>query len=583
MTGAPRRPFRSRLLYVILGAIGLIAASLMVALYNERQYDRQVAEAAQVQARVLAATASAALSFGDRSALQDYVDAVRANADVDAVGVFDEHGRLAASFTRSRLAQTLAETLRPENARGQVIVLAPVVQRGTRLGVVYLRSRKEPLLRRLGHYMGAGLLVAMASLMFLIMALDSRALRRANAELITLMAEREKAEAALRQSQKMEAVGRLTGGIAHDFNNMLGVVLGSVDLLLRRYLDDDPNARRLAQSALDGARRAAALTKRLLAFSRQQPLKPASVDVAKCVSDMSELLRRTLGDTVVVEAVAGAGLWRAHIDLPQLESAILNLAINARDAMPAGGKLTLESSNVYLDRAYAADDPEVTPGQYVMLAVTDSGSGIPPEVLGKVFEPFFTTKPPGHGTGLGLSQVHGFIRQSGGHVRIYSEVEVGTTIKLYLPRSTAEPEPARSAVASPSTANGRREKTVLLVEDEDGMRAFAQEALTELGYDVIAAPGAQAALELLDSHDDVSVLLTDVAMPQMNGRGLAEQALERAPQLRVVFMTGYTRDAIVHNGVLDVDARLVSKPFTVAELGAELEAALAAPASGVAR
>ncbi len=573
MNEGPRLPDRSRLLFVMLSVVCLIGASLVIALYSERQYKVQATQAARVQAEILAQTVTAALSFGDRTALQDYVSAVKANGDVDAVGVFDDGGRLVASFTRSHLAEQLSRTLRPETAPDRVIVLVPVEQKGVGLGTVYLRYRTEPILRRVGRYIGAGLLVLMASLMFLIMALDSRALRRANQNLVTQMEEREKAEAALRQSQKMEAVGRLTGGIAHDFNNMLGVVMGSLDLLLRRRLADDPQAARLAQAAMDAAGRAAALTKRLLAFSRLQPLKPTSVDVAKCVADMTELLRRTLGETIEVEAAAGGGLWRAHIDQPQLESAIVNLAINARDAMPEGGRLMLESSNVYLDRAYVGDDADIMPGQYVMLAITDNGSGIPPDIIGQVFEPFFTTKPAGLGTGLGLSQVHGFIRQSGGHVRIYSEVGVGTTIKLYLPRSASEAEPPK-AIASAAPSGQRNGLTVLLVEDEEGMRDFAREALTELGYDVLSAPLAADALDLLDAHPGVAILLTDVVMPQTNGRALAEEALKRSPSLKVVFMTGYTRNAIVHNGVLDADTHLVSKPFTIAELGAELEAAL---------
>jgi signal transduction histidine kinase len=459
---------------------------------------------------------------------------------------------------------------------GRVIVTAPVLQKGARLGTVYLRDRAQPLERRLARYAGAALLVAMAVLMFLIMALDSRALRRANRALVAQMAERAKAEEALRQSQKIEAMGRLTGGIAHDFNNMLAVVIGSLDLLIRRRLVKEPEGMRLAEGALDGARRGAALTQRLLAFSRLQPLKPTSVDIARSVNDVAEMLRRTLGEPVLIEAVAAGGLWQAHIDAAQLESTLVNLAINARDAMPEGGKLTIESSNVYLDRAYANRHDDVEPGQYVMVAVTDTGGGIAPDIIDNVIEPFFTTKPPGQGTGLGLSQAHGFIRQSGGHMRIYSEVGVGTTVKLYLPRSTAPAEPARLAPAKPRSAS-RRNLTVLLAEDEAGVRDFAEQALSELGFDVLAAASGAEALKILDGGPDVALLLTDVVMPEMNGRALADAAVKSVPALKVVFMTGYTRNAIVHNGVLDAGARLVNKPFTVAELGDELDAALNAP------
>jgi len=574
---AQRREWLSRL-WVLPGIIAFITASLAAALYSEGQYRAQLGEATLVQARILADTVTAALAFGDRTALQEYVGALRANSQVDAVGVFEEHGRLVASFTRSRLADRLDQARTAAEAPDQVIVFAPVVQGGVRLGTVYLRDRAEPWPQRASRYVAPGLLVLLALTMLLVMALDARALRRTNADLKTHIAEREKAEAALRQAQKMEAIGRLTGGIAHDFNNMLAIVLGSLDLLQNRKKQLDERTARLVQQAMDATQRAAALTQRLLAFSRLQPLKPTSADIAKTVSDMGEMLRRTLGETVAVETVQAGGLWRAQIDLPQLETAILNLAINARDAMPGGGRLTIETGNAYLDRAYAAAETEVTPGQYVMVAITDTGTGMSPDIVAQVFEPFFTTKPPGLGTGLGLSQVHGFIKQSGGHIRIYSEVGVGTTIRLYLPRSTAEPERPRLAPVA-SDPSLRRDVTVLVVEDETGVRDFAIEALSTLGYDVLSADRAPAALELLARHPEVSLLLTDVVMPEVNGRQLADAALKQRPDLKVVFMTGYTRNAIVHNGVLDVGAHLVSKPFTISQLAAELEATLAEEAA----
>jgi len=563
---------RYRLVMVLASVIAMVAASLLVATYNERQYRAQTSQAAKVQALVLADTVAAALSFGDRDSLLEYVDALRANNELDAVGVYDERGKLVASYSRSPLADRL-DALQPGSAHGQVAVIEPVIEKGSRLGAVYLRDRTDPPLRRIARYLGPGLLVAMALLMFLIMAIDSRTLVRANRTLSAEMAERAKAEAALRQSQKMEAIGRLTGGIAHDFNNMLAIVLGSLDLLVRRYPNAEPGLLKFADNAIAGAKRAAGLTQRLLAFSRLQPLNPKPADIAKSMNDMSDLLRRTLGENIIVETVSAGGLWRAHIDLAQLETAILNLAINARDAMPGGGKLTIETANTYIDRGYVTEDEDVTPGQYVLVAITDTGTGITPEVLTQVFEPFFTTKPQGLGTGLGLSQVHGFIKQSGGHIRIYSEVGHGTTVKLYLPRSTeagVEPRPA----LAPARTGQRRDVTVLLTEDEDGVRDFAVEALTELGYDVIAADGGAQALKLLDAHPEVSVLLTDVVMPEMNGRQLAEEALRRAPGLKVIFMTGYTRNAIVHNGVLDAGTHLVSKPFTLAQLATELDAVL---------
>jgi signal transduction histidine kinase/ActR/RegA family two-component response regulator len=565
---------RWRLVLIGVSVGLLIVGSLIIAGFDQRQYTRRATETATVQARILASTVTAALSFGDHEALREYVGALRADQNVEAVGVFDSRGRLAASFTRAKLADSLAHVKMPSHTPNQVIVLEPVSQDGIRLGAVYLRDRTEPLLTRLGRYIAPGLLVMMASMMFLVMGLDARRLRRANRALESEIKERAKAEIALRQSQKMEAIGRLTGGIAHDFNNMLAIVIGSLDLLLRGKLDSGERTQRLAEQARQGAQRAAALTQRLLAFARQQPLKPTSADINRNIQDIAALLQRTLGESIQIETVSSAGLWRAHIDLSQLETAIVNLAINARDAMPEGGKLTIEASNTYLDRAYAESQIEVAPGQYVMVAVSDTGTGIPPELHEQIFEPFFTTKPTGMGTGLGLSQVQGFIRQSNGHIRIYSEVGVGTTVKLYLPRSTTLPT-LGEAKATPAQASGRRNLSILVVEDEDGVRNFVVEALSDLGYEVLAAGSAQAALEILETHPEVAILLTDVVMPETNGRELSRLALEMRPSLLVVFMTGYTRNAIVHNGVLDVGARLINKPFTIAQLGSELEAAVA--------
>ena len=389
-----------------------------------------------------------------------------------------------------------------------------------------------------------------------------RALERNNAELAREIAEREHTESQLRQAQKVEALGRLTGGVAHDFNNMLAIIIGNLDLALKRMNEDRP--RRLVQNALEGAQRAAALTNRLLAFSRLQPLEPKPTDLNKCVTETSNLLHRTLGENIVIETVLGAGVWRALVDTSQMENAILNLAINARDAMPNGGKLTLETSNTYLDQAYADEHDEVVAGQYVMLAITDTGVGMNAETMARAFDPFFTTKPVGSGTGLGLSQVHGFIKQSGGHVKLYSEPGIGTSVKLYLPRSLAigdtapdKPAPAKQDVSGLS---------VLVVEDADGVREFAVEALEHLGYAVHQADGADAALTLLRGARPVDLLLTDVVMPGLNGRKLAEEAWRVRPKLKVLYMTGYTRNAIVHNGVLDHGTHLLTKPFTLAQL-----------------
>lgn len=381
------------------------------------------------------------------------------------------------------------------------------------------------------------------------------------------VAERAKAEEALQQSQKMEAVGQLTGGIAHDFNNMLAVVVGSLDILGRKLGDADPRLTRYLEAAQEGARRATALTARLLAFSRQQTLRPKPLDANRLVSDMTELLRHALGASVKLETVIAGGLWRVHADESQIENAILNLAINARDAMPDGGLLTIETQNAYLDERYVTAHPGLHAGQYVMIAVTDTGAGMPPDVVAKAFDPFFTTKEVGKGTGLGLSQVYGFVKQSGGHVAIYSEPGDGTTIKLYLPRFSGteagddERKPGLAAI------KGFSGELVLVVEDEPAVRSFSVDALLELGYTVIDAGSAAEALTLLDDHPDVVLLFTDVVMPDQNGRKLAEEVRRRRPGLPVLFTTGYSRNAIVHNGVLDPGVQMIGKPFTVAELG----------------
>ncbi len=382
------------------------------------------------------------------------------------------------------------------------------------------------------------------------------------------------AEAALRQSQKMEAVGQLTGGIAHDFNNMLAVVIGSLELLARRIDSADTRAQRYVESATEGARRAALLTQRLLAFARQQPLRPESIDVNKLVSGMSDLLRHSLGAETRLETVLAGGLWRSRADPNQLENVILNLAVNARDAMPDGGRLTIETQNAHLDARYVASHLGIAAGQYVLIAVTDTGMGMREEVIAKAFEPFFTTKPVGKGTGLGLSQVYGFIKQSGGHVKIYSEPGHGTTVKIYLPRQAAHPLECHGNDILQALPRGEEREVVLVVEDEPAVRELSVEVLSELGYRVLEANGADAALRLIDAHPDIALLFTDIVMPEVNGRKLANEARRRRQNLKVLFTTGYTRNAVVHNGVLDADVELIGKPFTIEELANKVRAVL---------
>ncbi len=387
---------------------------------------------------------------------------------------------------------------------------------------------------------------------------------------------RQKAEESLRQAQKMEAIGQLTGGVAHDFNNLLTIVLGGLEMIGRhvKELPASPAAARIARArdmAQHGAHRAATLTNRLLAFSRQQALTPVSIDANKLVANTCDFLRSSLGEAVSLETVLAAGLWRTFADPNQLENALLNLALNARDAMPNGGKMTIETANCALDDAYirALSEP-VEPGQYVMIAVADTGAGMSEETIARAFDPFFTTKGIGKGTGLGLSQVYGFVRQTGGHVKIYSELGEGTTIKIYLRRSIdpADANSERGEVRDPVGAIGT--ETLLVVEDDDALRVYTTDMLWELGYRVLAASNGPAALQLLDQNE-VDLLFTDIVMPGgMNGRQLADEAMRRKPNLKVLFTTGYTRNAIVHHGRLDPGVHLVGKPYSLSELSAKL-------------
>ena len=369
---------------------------------------------------------------------------------------------------------------------------------------------------------------------------------------------RDLAEQALRQSQKMEAVGQLTGGVAHDFNNLLTIIIGNLGIAKRGVVE--ARAERALNNALVGAERAAQLTQRLLAFSRRQPLNPRVLDINKLIVAISDLLTRTLGENVQLETISGAGLWNVEVDASEMESTLLNLALNARDAMPDGGKLTIETGNAYLDEEYCRKHEGIAPGQYILIAVSDSGAGMSAETIDRAFEPFFTTKEAGKGTGLGLSQVYGFMKQSGGHVKIYSEPGEGTTIKLYLPRRDGD-EVAATADDDLNAERGGGE-TILIVEDDDGVRQYASEILRDLNYQVIEAKDSATALRLLDADKKFDLLLTDVVLPGKNGRELASEVERRRPGTKIIFMTGYSRNAIVHQGRLDPGIELIPKPLT---------------------
>jgi PAS domain S-box-containing protein len=372
-------------------------------------------------------------------------------------------------------------------------------------------------------------------------------------------------------SQRMEAVGQLSGGIAHDFNNLLMIIHGNLESAQRAAAalgSGGGNLQRWIANAMRGAQRASALTHRLLAFSRRQPLNPKVLDLNKYLAGVGEFLQRSLGETIELEVAGAPGLWPLEVDIAQLEASLVNLAVNARDAMPQGGKLTIEALNQVIDRDYTRVNPEVPPGQYVLICVTDTGVGMAREVVERAFEPFFTTKEIGHGTGLGLSQVYGFLKQSGGNVKVYSEVGHGTTVKMYFPRSRTSAE-ANDEEIAPSGDSGT--ETILLVEDDKDLRAYLTEVLRDLNYRVISAPEPVAALGNLEHLPTrIDLMLTDVVMPGMNGRELAARARRLRPKLKILYMSGYSRNSVVHNGKVDRDVQLIQKPVSQAELATRL-------------
>ncbi|MDR3537020.1 MAG: response regulator [Acetobacteraceae bacterium] len=384
----------------------------------------------------------------------------------------------------------------------------------------------------------------------------------------------------------MEAIGQLTAGVAHDFNNLLTVILGNLNIAQATL--EGQNLRRVQSKielAQNGAQRAATLTQRLVAFSRRQNLEPQRVNVNKIVSEMTELIRHSLG-AIELETVLAGELWDAVVDPNQLENALLNLAVNARDAMPEGGKVTIETATAHLDAAYAAANTEVNPGQYVLIAVSDGGTGMSPSQVAQAFEPFFTTKEIGKGSGLGLSQVFGFIKQSRGHVKIYSELGSGTTVKLYLPRLVAKPDTAAAtaittatAAAPPAVPRAGSQETILVVEDDTDVLAYSTEALESLGYKVVATKDASVALSALDTYPDIALLFTDVELPGLNGQELAREALRRRPGLAVVYTTGYPSNAIRHRELLDRAVKVISKPFALEELATTVRDAIEHPPS----
>jgi signal transduction histidine kinase/CheY-like chemotaxis protein len=397
-------------------------------------------------------------------------------------------------------------------------------------------------------------------------------LRETELALLEESRHRREAEDLLRHTQKMEAIGQLTGGVAHDFNNLLTIISGNLEIAEQSVTQWTEASRdrlkRVIRSAASGSQRAVVLTQRLLAFARRQPLDPKVVNVNGLLQGMSEFFQRTLSENIHLEIVGGAGLWQVEVDPSQMEAAILNLVVNARDAMASNGKLTIETSNAFIDEAYALQS-DITVGQYVLISVTDDGPGMPKDVQDRAFDPFFTTKEPGQGTGLGLSQVYGFVKQSGGHVKIYSEVGEGTTIKIYLPRNARQPD--YTADDQHPVVGSKGDEVIMVVEDDPDVRSYLVETLEGLNYQVRAASNADAAIrDFAEDPEPFDLLLTDIVMPGMNGRLLADEMVKRLPGLKVLYMTGYSRNAIVHQGRLDPGVSLLQKPLTQAALGGKV-------------
>jgi signal transduction histidine kinase/CheY-like chemotaxis protein len=390
---------------------------------------------------------------------------------------------------------------------------------------------------------------------------------RLQAQITEIERVHKQSEESLRQAQKMEAIGQLTGGIAHDFNNLLAGITGSLEFLDRRLaqgrIDSLP---RYVSAARGAAKRAATLTHRLLAFSRRQPLEPQATDVNRVISDLEDMLRRSLGPTVRLEVIGAGGLWSTVIDRNQLENAVLNLCINARDAMPAGGRVTIETSNKWLDHQVAVER-DMSPGQYVAVCVTDTGTGMTPEVLARAFDPFFTTKPAGVGTGLGLAMVHAFARQAGGQVRIYTELGQGTTICIYLPRHRGPAVEPESPAATTGSWQALHAETILIVDDEPTVRFMVSEAMTEAGYHIVEAADGPTALKLLETSARFDLLITDLGLPGgLRGEQLASAAQKIRDGLKILFVTGYAENAVLENSLLAPDCRVLTKPFSIEAL-----------------
>jgi len=544
-------------------SIALLLASLALGVMSQNARRAETLDQAQVQADILAGSLAAPLAFNDIGAAHEYLNALGANPAVEAAGAYDLSGRLVASFRRAGDGPPPTNTVGALTATTGELTLRKLVKQGTTgLGSIYLRIRVESLLHRELRYLGIGIVMIMASLLIAALGASHASLTEAHRKLQEQIEEREKAEEALRQAQKMEAMGQLTGGVAHDFNNLLMVASSGLDLMDRT---SDPIRRdRLKQGIRQAIDRGADLTQQLLAFSRKSPQKTEVVNLPDLIAGMRDVLDRSLREDIKVSIEAQDGLWPVEIDPAQFEVAVLNVAINARDAMPNGGVIAVRLENAPCD--------EGQPGDMVRITVTDSGHGMAPELLNRAFEPFFTTKGVGQGTGLGLSQVYGFARASGGDVKIESELGEGAEVTLRLPRSEKTPAVTTIARRRSFPKGVDRKCRILLVEDDERVAELVSEMLRELGYDVTRAPSAATALEALRLEHAFDLVFSDMVMPgDMSGLDLARKIVRERPDLPVVLSTGYSSSAAdaTAEGI-----RLLLKPYRIEALAAELSAAL---------
>lgn len=555
LTADPRLPFAV--------AIALILVSLTLAFANERMSRSQTVRETQVQAEILASSVAAPIAFDDRAAAQEYIDALRTNPAILAAAAYGEDGRQRAGFARegSFKPPERNSLAAPRIVKNSVIVTAPVLQNGTRLGSVYLSTSIDPWTRRISRYVGIAIVVLMASMLVAGLGASYSSVAEAHRRLLAESEERRRIEETLRQTQKMEALGKLTGGVAHDFNNLLMVASSGLELLDRT---DDPVKRERLKGAVRSAiDRGAKLTQQLLAFARRSAMHPETIDLRARLAGLRDMIDRSLGEKVTVELALADDLWPVEVDPPQFDVALLNIAVNARDAMPNGGRIRIEGRNSPVGDEHQQD--------MVVLTISDEGIGMDPDIIGHVFEPFFTTKGVGEGTGLGLSQVYGFVTSSGGTVGVSSEIGRGTTLTISLPRCNAN-LPTGAAETSSSTSRAARRRHILVAEDDNEIAEMVGQMLSELGYDSTRAPNGSAALSRLENGAKPDALLSDMVMPgEVDGLELARRARQIHPKLPVVLVTGYSPAA---GAAAEAGLPLLRKPFTMEQLDLALVAAL---------